>query len=190
MALGLIALAVLYIVGARAAVRANRRAWPLIIYPSLYVIGLSIGNPVLFVWYYPPLMLWIDLFCLLGLVTWIARYSLPKLRRAFIYGSAGVLLLLQWQGVRTWQHEWPVSFRQRELVYLQAAATLQDSIGSGYRVALPEIGVLGDAFEQDYIIDTVGLVSPEAIPLYLFTASGLNFGRLSTAKECYCQRAG
>ena len=34
----------------------------------------------------------------------------------------------------------------------------------GKRVALPEIGVFGDSFDQAYIIDTVGLVSPEAVP--------------------------
>ena len=52
-------------------------------------------------------------------------------------------------------------------MYERTATDLVDLVKPGETVALPEIGVLGYALDMTYIIDTVGLVSPEAIPYLL-----------------------
>lgn len=54
---------------------------------------------------------------------------------------------------------------EREQLYAQAADFLSAHAASGARVAAPEIGALGYACECR-ILDTVGLVSPEALSYY------------------------
>ena len=150
-----------FVVGAVASMRVKRRVLPVIVYPVAYLVGLSIGNPLLFFWYYPPFILMFDVFTLIGLADLFRRVS-PRARSLVMAGGIGVLVLLQWLGLGDFQQRWPVDLRQREMMYAVAAAELDAMIEPGSQVALPEIGVFGYVFDQATIIDTVGLVSPEA----------------------------
>jgi hypothetical protein len=162
--LGLFVLLTLYLLGARAVLRFQSRAWPVALYPLLYIIGLAFGNPVIFPWYYPPLLVWLDTFVLLGLAAVVLGKRNSTVRQVTWLVSVGLLVVIQWAGVANRLQPLPITLRQRENVYQQAAAVLRTEILAGQRVALPEIGVFGDAFDQATIIDTVGLVSPEAVP--------------------------
>ena len=164
---GLFVLLTLYVLGVRSTVRAQPCAWPLVLYPFLYIVGLALGNPVIFAWYYPPLLIWLDTFVLLGIAALLGSKHFSWSRQVVWLAGVSMLLLIQWNGVLTKMQPPPVTLRQRENVYAQAASTLRDEIAPGSRVALPEIGVLGYALDRAYIIDTVGLVSPEAIPYLL-----------------------
>ena len=155
-----------YIVGARATVRVQPRALSLVAFPPLYVAGLSIGNPLLFLWYYPPLIFLLDVMCLTGVSEVLGRVQ-PALRNVFVSLCVIGLFGVQWLGLGPAARQWPDSLRQREVSYDRVAAMLRDTIEPGSTVALPEIGVLGYMFGQSIIIDTVGLVSPEAIPYLL-----------------------
>ena len=163
---GLLLLLWLYVIGGREVIRAQARAAPLVLYPSLYMMGLALGNPHVFVWYYPPLIQVPDTISLIGLSTVLGRAR-------FTFRSAAIGLCwlgwlgLQWVNLGPLVHDWPVNLREREVVYDQVAAALRDTIPPGSTIALPEIGVLGYAFSQAVIIDTVGLVSPQAIPYLL-----------------------
>lgn len=164
--IGLALLILLYVVGARAARRREKRSLPMLIYPLLYVLGLSLANPVIFVWYYPPLLVFLDTIVLLGVAELIQ--AVKSQRRQIVFaGVLGVLLLLQWRGASDFVQRWPIDLRQREIAYERAAADLIGVVQPDQTIALPEIGVFGYAFDRAHIIDTVGLVSPEAIPYLL-----------------------
>ncbi len=160
---GLTLLILFYVIGARVALRQQSRSVPLLIYPVLYAVGLSLANPVIFVWYYPPLLIFFDAIVLLGLAEVINAMKTRRRQYLFV-GVLAALVLLQWRSALDFVTHWPIDLRQREVVYEQVATDLAGLVEPGQTVALPEIGVLGYAFEQARIIDTVGLVSPEAIP--------------------------
>ncbi len=163
---GLAVLMLLYAAGTRAAWRFQQRSAPLLIYPPLYVLGLSVANPVIFVWYFPPLLVFFDLIVLLGLAA-VLQVARDRQRQLIFAGMLGLGLIWQWRGVGDLVQRWPIDLRQRELAYERAAADLIGLVDVETTIALPEIGVFGYVFDQAYIIDTVGLVSPEAIPYLL-----------------------
>jgi hypothetical protein len=152
-----------FLSGALASVKVKHRVLPLVIYPIAYWLGLSIGNPLLFFWYYPPLIWAFDMFALLGVANLAARISNVAREIALTCVIAG-LIIIQWIGLGPFHVHWPVDLRQREFTYAAVATNLAGMIEPGRTVALPEIGVFGYIFDQAYIIDTVGLVSPQAIP--------------------------
>jgi hypothetical protein len=166
LAAGLTVSLALYVAGALHAGRGVRRAWPISLLPLTYLIGFSLANPVIFVWYYPPILVWWDMLLLVGVWALIGRRDTPRRRLAFVC-IGGLTLLWQWLGAGEFTGSWPIDFRDREIDYGLAAAQLHARIAPGSRVALPEIGVFGYEFEQADIIDTVGLVSPEAVPYLL-----------------------
>ena len=155
-----------YVMGVWVAFCRQPRVLPLVAFPPLYIAGLSLGNPLLFLWYYPPLIFLLDTMCLIGMNAILSRFR-PALHNVLVSVCVIGLLGLQWAGLRSAVRAWPVNLREREVVYDQAAAMLHDTIAPGSTMALPEIGVLGYAFSQAVIIDTVGLVSPQAIPYLL-----------------------
>lgn len=161
---GLVLLFGLYIIGARTAVRARQHAWPLVLFPMFYVGALSAANPWIFVWYYPPLMITVDTLCLIGLASLLRPESSHRRQVLFGMGVAIVLIVLPWLGLRSVTRDFAVDFRDRELVYKASADEMRSTIPPGSRVALPEIGVWGYVLDRVTIIDTVGLVSPDAIP--------------------------
>jgi hypothetical protein len=163
---GLAVLILLYVAGARAVWRYQRRSLPVVIYPLLYVLGLSLANPVIFVWYYPPLLVFFDMIVLLGVAA-LLQVTKSQQRCIAFAGVLCAVLLLQWRGAGELVQRWPIDLRQREIAYERAAAELIGLIKPDQTIALPEIGVFGYVFDRARIIDTVGLVSPEAIPYLL-----------------------
>lgn len=164
--LSLVVIFTSFLSGALASVKVKHRALPLAIYPIAYWLGLSLGNPLLFFWYYPPLIWAFDMFTLLGVATLAARISVVA-REVVLTGVIVGLIIIQWVGLGPFRDQWSVDLRQREFAYAAAAPDLASLIEPDSKVALPEIGVLGYVLDRAYIIDTVGLVSPQAIPYRL-----------------------
>ncbi len=157
---------VTYALGVRQSIKVQPRSWPLLIYPVLYVAGLSAGNPFVFMWYYLPLTFAVDSLCLIG-IAGLASTGRPMVRLAVLGGVIGASLIVQITAQGPFLDKWPVNFQHREWLYRDAAVQLKTAVRPGMTVAAPEIGVLGYDLPQAVIIDTVGLVTPEAIPLLL-----------------------
>ncbi|MGH2619906.1 MAG: hypothetical protein ACRDHG_04965 [Anaerolineales bacterium] len=164
----------LYVVGSWRAARENPRALPLALFSPLYVLALSLANPLLFIWYYPPLLLLLEGFVSLGIFRFVEAAKRRFQASAMGLAIAG-LLVLEWAGTGGPQG-WIATLPGREAVYATAAGALQSVLEPGRSIGLPEIGVFGYAFGGHRVVDTVGLVTPEAVPYLLrWPAPGQTF---------------
>ncbi|NUM45149.1 MAG: hypothetical protein HUU38_10610 [Anaerolineales bacterium] len=181
---GIVLYPFLFLLGARAALKASHRVWAWLMYPWLYFTVFALANPLIFRWYLtPPLPAYI-LIILLGadqllstLVKYPGQKSLPKQTALTFF----IILLPTFLASRDWQlrpdhgvtRPAPeMAWYQLELFYRQAADTLEADIraatatrGVPPTLAAGDVGVLG-YFTSARILDTLGLNSPEAIPYY------------------------
>lgn len=175
---GLVLYPALFLLGARAALRARGEAWPLLAYPWVYFAAFSLANPLIFRWYLaPPLP-----FFFLGIFLGLDRLS-EDVRRpavAWVAGAAAVALSLNAWTLRA-DHGPPrpapqMAFIRLELLYDQVGTWLRPRLETGDIVAAGDIGVLG--FDTNApILDLVGLVSPASSAYYPLPASAyvINF---------------
>ena len=128
-----------------------------VLYAAFYAL-VGLRGVRLFPWYLVPLVP----FFLLG-----AAAGLARLGRARAPWLAAAVLVWQLPAI-DWQHA-PLlptgSSLWREAVLLDAGRELRASLPPSAVVAAPEIGALGYASNLR-ILDTVGLVSPAALPYY------------------------
>jgi hypothetical protein len=113
----------------------------------------------LFPWYLVP----IEPFYVLA-----AAAGLRRLVRRPAFGWLGAAVLVVWQlpAIDWRQPLLPVGQDlEREELYLTVGYGLADSLPQGSVIAAPEIGALGWASNLG-VLDTVGLVSPAALPYY------------------------
>jgi hypothetical protein len=171
-AVGLILYPTLFALGALLAVRTTTRAWPLFVYPWIYLFAYSIANPLLFRWYLvPPLPLYI-----LGIFLGGARLSrdlkhwfpLALLTLFGVIGSLSAWTLHPDHGPTRPAPE--MAFIQLELLYERAAEELSDHIRPGEVLAAADIGTLGYHAPGE-IFDLLGLISPEASTYYPLPSS-------------------
>ena len=177
---GIVVYPFLFVVGARAAVKAAPRVWAWVAYPWLYFAVFAIANPLIFRWYLtPPLPAYI-LLILIGLEQVLSGIRV----KGFLKQAVPVFFIILFPvflGFRDWKlrpdHgvERPapdMAWYQLELVYRQAADALEPDIraltasrAAPVTLAAGDVGVLG-YFTSARILDTLGLNSPEAIPYY------------------------
>lgn len=166
-AIGLIIYPTLFVLGALFAVRTTSRAWPLFVYPWLYLLAYSIANPLIFRWYLvPPLPLY-----MLGIFLGGARLSrdlkhwfpLALLTLLGLIGSLSAWTLRPDHGPTRPAPE--MAFIQLELLYEQAAEQLSEVIQPGEVLAAADIGTLG-YHSPGEIFDLLGLISPKASTYY------------------------
>ncbi|MEE9216598.1 MAG: hypothetical protein V3U32_04105 [Anaerolineales bacterium] len=171
-AVGLILYPTLFALGALFALRTTTRAWPLFVYPLIYLLAYSIANPLLFRWYLvPPMPLY-----MLGIFLGGARLSrdlkhwfpLAMLMLLGLIGSLSAWTLRPDHGPTRPAPE--MAFIRLELLYEQAAQELSDHIQLGEVVAAADIGTLGYHAPGE-IFDLLGLISPEASNYYPLPAS-------------------
>jgi hypothetical protein len=135
-----------------------------VLYIALYAL-VGLRGVRLFPWYLVPLVP----FFLLG-----AAAGLARLGRARAPWLAAAVLVWQLPAL-DWQHAALLpagASLWRETVLLDAGHQLAASLPSSAVVAAPEIGALGYASNLR-ILDTVGLVSPAALPYYPLPAEQL-----------------
>ena len=174
-AVGLPLYLVLYLVGGLRQVRHAGRTLPQVLYPLLYLGVFSVANPLIFRWYLAPPLPFYFLGILLGLETMVTDLA-RRLgwRRAGVWaaGLVTVLLLLSSLGEYTLHPDHgpdrpapEMAWFKLELLYRQTAELVTPNLQPGEVVAAGDIGAVG-WFTAAPILDTVGLISPEALPYY------------------------
>lgn len=136
----------------------------------LYVAAYVVASPELFVWYHvPPGPAVVA--AVAAAASWLVA-QLGTVRRVIAAVVVLAVLGVMVAGSR-WLAPMPAGGRvialepsDREPRYLAAGAVLiRAGAGAGTRVASPEIGALGWSLDRVPILDAVGLVSPEALPV-------------------------
>jgi len=172
-------------------IRRDRRAWPLLAYPYLYLIVFAVANPLLFRWYLSPPLPFYFLLILTGVWTLVsdlgklaARYSILNTRRrhsasniqypisisifALFTAAALALTLNTWDLHPDHGPDRPapeMAWFKLELLYAQAADTVLSHAAPGDTLCAGDIGRLGYRTGL-HILDTVGLVTPQTAHYY------------------------
>ena len=175
---GLVLYPALFLLGARAALRARGDAWPFLAYPWAYFAAFSLANPLIFRWYLAPPLPFFFVGIFLGLDRLVVDLRRPA--AAWAVGAAAVALSLNAWTLRA-DHGPPrpspdMAFIRLELLYDQVGTWLKPRLRTGDVVAAGDIGVLG--FDTNApILDLVGLVSPQSAAYYPLPASAyvINF---------------
>jgi hypothetical protein len=165
----------LYILGGFRQVRRAGRSLPMVLYPLVYVLVFSVANPLIFRWYLaPPLP-----FYFLGMLTGLQAIVMDVARRfdrervgTWVVGTATAALLVFSLGAYALHPDHgpdrpapEMAWFKLELLYRQAAENLLPRLQPGDLVAAGDIGAVG-WFTGAPILDTVGLISPEATVYY------------------------
>jgi hypothetical protein len=165
----------LALAGALTALRRDRRAWPMALYPWLYFIVFALANPLLFRWYLAPPLPFYFLFILTGIgrprggqpqgLPLRVRSALPLAPLAFFLFTS----------LRAWtprpdhgpQRPAPVmAWHALELLYAEVGRDLAPRVTAQQTViAAGDIGALG-YYSNARILDTVGLISPQTVRYY------------------------
>ncbi|HSR31894.1 MAG TPA: hypothetical protein VLY63_15120, partial [Anaerolineae bacterium] len=174
-ALGLPLYLILYLVGGLRQVRSAARALPLLLYPLAYVVVFSAANPLIFRWYLAPPLPFYFLGILIGfhaILTDLARRLRWERAGAWATGLGIALLLLSTLNVYSLHPDHgpdrpapDMAWFKLELLYRQAAEQIRPHLRPGDVVAAGDIGAVG-WYTGAPILDTVGLISPEAVPYY------------------------
>jgi len=163
-------------------------SWSIVSYLSLIVSFYGIGNAYMVSWYYPVifalyfLILFIGLWCLILNARRIGHLILSSIGQAVKIDHpttnptiAIILICVYFTGLTLypyarlfqsfsiWQSPFINANISRTVTYKQAAIWLDAKADKNVRVAAPEIGALG-YFWNGWILDSSGLVSPEALP--------------------------
>jgi hypothetical protein len=164
---GLIIFPVLFGLGTLKIFREKPSAWPILVYPWLYMLTFSVANPLLFRWYLtPPLTIYF-----LGIFMGGERLASDlksKLPPIILIVLALALTLQGWVIHPDHGPDRPapqMAYIQLELHYQRAAEILQGQIQPGQVLAAGDIGVLGYV-TQAHILDTLGLIFPQASKYY------------------------
>lgn len=147
--------------------------WPFFLFPILYILSFGLANKLMFSWYLPPLLPFYMLSFLIG-AFFILERTLSGLQRLLPSGAdflkrgelymvkGGLLLALPFFLLHHVIVGPKGGVDQLSYLYRHVAQELNSSSESDSLLASPEIGTLGYYF-RGRILDTVGLVSPEAI---------------------------
>ena len=167
--------AILYVVGGLRQVRRLSRSLPHVLYPLAYVTVFSAANPLIFRWYLAPLLPCYFLGIIVGLhgiVSGIAQKLDRERLGAWAMCLVVALLLLSSLNVYTLAPDHglgrptpEMAFYKLELLYREAAEMVKPRLEPGDVVAVGDIGAVG-WFTGAPILDTLGLISPEAVPYY------------------------
>jgi len=146
-----------------------------------YMLFFIYGNPLMFGWYYIPMIPMIILGFIVGiwfLIQCLFRNSCNK-----FYGNALFVLLcvyfiiihlsafVMWHRgkiIKAAQPGWTRTIfisSEREEVYKKVSEKMKNTIGKNSTVLASEIGVIGYVLMNNKILDSVGIVSPEIIPI-------------------------
>lgn len=180
---GFIFYAALNAIAGLGVIRRETRAWPMVLYPWLYLGVFSIANPLIFRWYLAPPLPFYFLLILVGLAKLISDLS-QGLR---IRGNgeqatrlAPILFLLPSFLFFIFSlNEWvlrpdhgptspapDMAWHQLELLYEEVGRDLAArGVTTQTVVAAGDVGALG-FYSNARILDTVGLMSPEASAYY------------------------
>ena len=165
--------------GGLAVLRRESRAWPLVLFPWLYFTAYAAARVLIFRWYLAPplpfyfLLILAGLAKLLGDLARVAGARIRALARrldplALPVGLFALLSILAWTPRPDHGPTEPapqMAWHQLELYYRQVGVALGPRLTAGSLVAAGDVGALG-YYSNARILDTVGLMSPEATAYY------------------------
>ncbi len=164
---GLVLFPVLYTSGSVAMIRQRRATWPMFLYPWVYFAVFAIANPLIFRWYLvPPLPMYF-----LGIFIGIERLAKAARKPVLTAGFAMIFMLFSLNAWTLHPDHGPtrpapeMAYIRLELLYERAASLLQDHLEPGQTIAAGDIGAIG-YMTNARILDTVGLISPDATTYY------------------------
>lgn len=133
-------------------------------YPMVFVLAFTYANPFILPWYLAPLLSFWLIGLGKGIVTLanmiIERAHDPKRHLLLVFA----LLAAQIPALDTLSDvQLGAPLGQREDLYKALGIRLRELVAWDSVIAASEIGALG-YYSSAYILDTVGLVSPQAIP--------------------------
>lgn len=165
----------LYLIGSLALMRRAGRCLPMLLYMPLYVTVFCAVNPLIFRWYLAPPQPFYFLVIMAGLwsvITGLARRLRREELSGWAIGLAGGAMLALALNAYTLRPDHglerpapEMAWYKLELLYEQAAEVLNTRLDPGQVVAAGDIGTLG-WFTNAPILDTVGLISPQASGYY------------------------
>jgi len=178
--IGFILYLALSLIGGLASVRRDTRAWPIALFPWLYFGSYAAARVLIFRWYLAPPQPFYFLLILTGLATLLSSLAqlwraarLPAWARqldplALPVTAFALLSLLAWTPRPDHGPTEPapqMAWHQLELYYRQVGLALAPRLTPTSVVAAGDVGALG-YFSNARILDTVGLMSPEATAYY------------------------
>ncbi len=189
----LIAYITLSLVGGLHAARRDSRAWPITVYPWLYLLVFAAANPLIFRWYLAPPLPFYFLLILTGFAKLSgdvfdalrtkhkASNTVPvrvrvssiffPLPASFVLLPVSFFLLLSLNAWTLHPDHGPgypapeIAWHKLELLYTQAGRALAPRLTPQTLLAAGDVGALG-YYSNARILDTVGLMSPEASAYY------------------------
>jgi hypothetical protein len=157
--LGFIASALIYLWGLIQLGRKQSSSITLGIFPALYAFTMSFVNaPLIFGWYYPPLLPSLYFAAMGGIWLW-GRPSL-RLRQTLIVVVAVSLVVTPFV-FQTWLPSWILV---HDTAAWKECVPARINVRSGQTILAFDIGQVGYCFKQAHILDAIGLVSPQAVP--------------------------
>jgi hypothetical protein len=161
----------LWILGFQTALRENKKSLFIFLFPLLFCLAyglVGLRGKAMAEWYMVPLAP----FYFLGIILGLARIStLLPAGKVVPITACFVLTAVQVSGLNISglpdRNFWvpPAVSITREKMYQQVSLKLRDSLKPNTVIAAPEIGTLG-YYGSCLILDTAGLVSPEALKFY------------------------
>ncbi len=175
---GIVLYLVLSVIGGLDILRRQPRGWVVLVYPWLYFLAFAIANPLIFRWYLaPPLP-----FYFLGIVAGLSKLT-GDLGRAVRRGAGarwatGALAVPVLAALALSLNAWTLhpdhgpqqpapqmAWHLLELYYARVGQALAGQVTPATVVAAGDVGALG-YYSHARILDTVGLMSPEAASYY------------------------
>ncbi|MGH2522452.1 MAG: hypothetical protein ACRDH2_08105, partial [Anaerolineales bacterium] len=165
-------------IGGLAIVRREPRAWPVALYPWLYFVAFALANPLIFRWYLAPPLPFYFLLILSGMAKlatdlWKEKEKGSTLALGFFFPIFFFLSLSAWTLRPDHGPARPapaMAWHKLELLYEQVGRELVSRAAPETVIAAGDVGALG-YYSGARILDTVGLMSPEASPYYPLDAT-------------------
>lgn len=157
----------LYLLGALAVMRRRPQTWAFLIYPWAYLIVFAVFNPLIFRWYLTPPLPLLIFGVFAGLFRLLGDLKAERLFPLFV-AAALILTLAAWTPSPDHGPDRPapeMAYIQLELLYRQAADVLAGELKPTDVLAAGDIGALG-YYTGAYVLDTVGLISPQSVQYY------------------------
>lgn len=176
-AIGLILYPSLFAIAAMRLLKTQGAAWPLLVYPWLYAAVFAIANPLIFRWYLTPPLPFFILFVLVGAQVlasdlWRAArkgHTIPRPLVSALILLPALLLARSWTLAPDHGPTRPapeMAWFKLEQLYTEAAHRLSPRLAATPgTLAAGDVGALG-YFTAAPILDTVGLMSPQAATYY------------------------
>jgi hypothetical protein len=158
-------------IGGLKLVRDDARTWPLVAYPWLYFATFAIANPLIFRWYLAPPLPFYFLCILAGIWTLTGTLRAERWRVAVpaaLYAGMLAMSLNVWTPHPDHGPDRPtpeMAWHKLELLYEGVGRELAPDVTAETVVAAGDIGAIG-YFSGAEVLDTLGLISPQAVSYY------------------------